>query len=36
MDVYRRMTRGWSTALRQRMFPEHFRRDQQGDRRSRE
>src|SRR5262249_1482922 len=36
MDVYRQMTRGWSAALRQRMFPGHFRRDQQGERRSRE
>jgi hypothetical protein len=36
MDVYRRMTRGWSAALRARMFPEHFRREQQGDPRSRE
>ena len=36
MEVYRRMTRGWSAALRARMFPEHFRREQQGDPRSRE
>lgn len=35
MDVYRRMTRGWSAALRQRMFPEHFRREQQSEPRSR-
>lgn len=35
MDVYRRMTRGWSAALRQRMFPEHFRREQQSDPRAR-
>jgi hypothetical protein len=35
LDVYRQMTRGWSAALRERMFPEHFRRDQQRDPQSR-
>jgi hypothetical protein len=31
LKVYRMMTRGWSAALRQMMFPEHFRREQQTE-----
>jgi hypothetical protein len=28
LEMYRRMTRNWSSELRQLMFPEHFKRDQ--------
>lgn len=29
LEVYRMMTREWSSALRQLIFPEHFRREQE-------
>jgi hypothetical protein len=29
LEVYRRITRQWSPELRQLMFPEHFKRDQE-------
>ena len=29
LHVYRMMTREWSPALRQLIFPEHFRREQE-------
>jgi len=35
LRVYRLMTRGWAPALRQLMFPEHFRREQDNERRVR-
>jgi hypothetical protein len=35
LTVYRQMTRGWSSTLKQMMFPEHFRREQETDTRSR-
>ena len=33
LEVYRMMTREWSPALRQLMFPEHFKREQENRRR---
>jgi hypothetical protein len=35
LEVYRMMTREWAPALRQLMFPEHFRRDQEAEQRLR-
>ena len=32
LEVYRRMTQQWSSALRQLMFPEHFRREEETER----
>lgn len=29
LEAYRRLTRGWSPELRQMMFPEYFRHEQQ-------
>jgi len=34
LEVYQRMTRHWSPTLRQMMFPELFRREQDKERRS--
>jgi hypothetical protein len=36
LEVYRMMTRAWAPALRQLMFPEHFRREQETERRLRQ
>ena len=35
LEVYRMMTREWAPALRQLMFPEHFRHEQEAERRRR-
>lgn len=35
LEVYRMMTREWSSALRQLIFPEHFRREQELELQSR-
>ena len=35
LEVYRMMTREWSPALRQLIFPEHFRREQEIEQESR-
>jgi hypothetical protein len=32
LEVYQRMTRHWSPTLRQMLFPEHFRREQEKER----
>ncbi len=32
LEVYQRMTRHWSPTLRQMMFPEYFRREQESER----
>jgi hypothetical protein len=32
LQVYRQMTRNWDPALRQMMFPEHFKHDQNKNR----
>ncbi len=28
LEIYRQMTRNWSPQMRELMFPEHFKRDQ--------
>jgi hypothetical protein len=35
LEVYRQITRNWDPALRQMMFPDHFKREQQSDESSR-
>jgi hypothetical protein len=35
LEAYQRMTRHWSPTLRQMMFPEYFRREQESEQRSR-
>lgn len=33
LEVYERMTRNWHPELKQMMFPEHFKREEQRDKR---
>jgi hypothetical protein len=35
LEVYRQITRNWDPALRQMMFPEHFKHEQDSDESSR-
>ena len=35
LEVYRQITRNWNPALRQMMFPEHFKHEQESDEGSR-